>query len=136
MIDFPHPVIPPDFKSMPDVQVHWDHNAIKAVHPETCLVIGDKGAFDQDYNLIDIDEAAVEAKSQELVVERNWAALRTERDRLLADTDWVITRAVDASNDGLGIQLPQVWVNYRQALRDLPANTVDPANPVWPVKPQ
>jgi len=24
---------------------------------------------------------------------------------------------------------------YRQALRDLPANTTDPANPVWPVKP-
>ncbi|NBP87864.1 MAG: hypothetical protein EBU59_05025, partial [Planctomycetia bacterium] len=25
--------------------------------------------------------------------------------------------------------------DYRQALRDLPANTVDPANPVWPTKP-
>jgi len=24
---------------------------------------------------------------------------------------------------------------YRQALRDLPANTADPANPVWPTKP-
>jgi hypothetical protein len=24
---------------------------------------------------------------------------------------------------------------YRQALRDLPANTVDPANPVFPTKP-
>ena len=24
---------------------------------------------------------------------------------------------------------------YRQALRDLPANTTDPANPVWPTKP-
>jgi hypothetical protein len=126
MIDFPHPVIPPDFTSMPDVQVHWDHNAIKAVHPETCLVIGDKGAFDQDYNLIDIDEAAVEAKSQELVVERNWAALRTERDRLLAETDWWVVADRTATDEQLA---------YRQALRDLPANTTDPANPVWPVKP-
>jgi hypothetical protein len=25
---------------------------------------------------------------------------------------------------------------YRQALRDLPANTVDPANPVFPTKPE
>ena len=64
-----------------------------------------------------------------------WEALRAERDRRLAETDWVVIRAVDLSNDGLGIQLEQVWVNYRQALRDLPANTTDPANPVWPVKP-
>jgi len=28
-----------------------------------------------------------------------------------------------------------VWMDYRQALRDLPANTTDPANPDWPVKP-
>ena len=45
-------------------------------------------------------------------------------------------KAIDASIDGLGIQLPQVWMDYRQALRDLPANTVDPANPIWPVKPE
>ena len=67
--------------------------------------------------------------------DRAWAALRADRDRLLSETDWVSLRAVDASNDGLGIQLPQVWVDYRQALRDLPANTSDPANPVWPTKP-
>ena len=27
------------------------------------------------------------------------------------------------------------WLEYRQALRDLPANTEDPANPVWPTAP-
>ena len=61
--------------------------------------------------------------------------LRHRRDQLLAETDWVTLKAIDDSNDGLGIQLPQVWMDYRQALRDLPANTVDPANPVWPTKP-
>jgi hypothetical protein len=61
--------------------------------------------------------------------------LRRVRDEKLAETDWVVSRAIDASNDGLGIQLPQVWMDYRQALRDLPANTTDPANPVWPTKP-
>ena len=63
------------------------------------------------------------------------AQLRQRRDQLLAETDWVTLKAIDASIDGFGIQLPQVWMDYRQALRDLPANTVDPANPVWPVKP-
>jgi hypothetical protein len=61
--------------------------------------------------------------------------LRSKRNLLLTETDWVTLKATDDSNDGLGIQLPQVWIDYRQALRDLPANTVDPANPVWPVKP-
>ena len=61
--------------------------------------------------------------------------LRQRRNQLLTETDWVTLKAIDDSNDGLGIQLPQVWMDYRQALRDLPANTIDPANPVWPVKP-
>ena len=62
--------------------------------------------------------------------------LRAKRNQLLTETDWVTLKAIDDSNDGLGIQLPQVWMDYRQALRDLPANTTDPANPVWPIKPQ
>lgn len=62
-------------------------------------------------------------------------ALRARRNQFLAETDWVTLQALDKSIDGFGIQLPQVWMDYRQALRDLPANTVDPANPVWPTKP-
>jgi hypothetical protein len=65
-----------------------------------------------------------------------WNGLRTRRNQLLAETDWVTLQALDKSIDGLGIQLPQVWMDYRQALRDLPANTADPANPVWPEKPE
>jgi len=61
--------------------------------------------------------------------------LRAERDAKLAASDWVVLKAVDQSQDGLGIQIPVVWLNYRQALRDLPANTADPANPVWPKEP-
>ena len=76
-----------------------------------------------------------EAYARDVLPLEQMAALRRQRDQLLAETDWVTLKAIDDSNDGLGIQLPQVWMDYRQALRDLPANTVDPANPVWPVKP-
>ena len=62
--------------------------------------------------------------------------LRAKRNQLLAETDWVTIQAIDASVDGFGVQLPMDWMNYRQALRDLPANTTDPANPVWPIKPE
>lgn len=52
--------------------------------------------------------------------------LRAERDRLLAETDWwaVSDRTMSAEQTA-----------YRQALRDLPANTPDPSNPTWPTKP-
>ena len=66
---------------------------------------------------------------------RAWDAVRAERDRLLAACDWATLKAVDASNDGLGINLPQVWVNYRQALRDVPQNFPTPDDVVWPTPP-
>ena len=53
-------------------------------------------------------------------------ALRAERDRLLAETDWWAVSDRTMSGEQIA---------YRQALRDLPANTTDPANPVWPTKP-
>ena len=112
-----------------------NHEAIRHVYPHACMIDDADGAFDRDGNQIALDMALVDAAAIELEAQSSIKALRRERNKLLAETDWVVTRAVDASNDGLGIQLPQVWVDYRQALRDLPANTVDPANPVWPVKP-
>lgn len=59
-----------------------------------------------------------------------WFSLRFERNVLLGRSDW--TQAVDSP---LTDEQKQSWRTYRQALRDLPANTDDPANPIWPVKP-
>ena len=56
--------------------------------------------------------------------------LREERDRRLAETDWQIVKHKE-----LGTNIPAALKTYRQELRDLPANTSDPANPIWPVKP-
>ena len=53
----------------------------------------------------------------------------------LAECDWVTLKAIDASNDNLGIQLPQVWIIYRQALRDITAQAGFPWNVTWPTKP-
>ena len=62
-------------------------------------------------------------------------SVRAERDRKLAECDWVTIKAIDASNDNLGIQLPQVWMTYRQALRDITAQAGFPWNVTWPEKP-
>ena len=58
--------------------------------------------------------------------DRAWAELRAQRDYLIAETDWwaVSDRTMTAEQTA-----------YRQALRDLPANTADPSNPTWPTKP-
>ena len=52
--------------------------------------------------------------------------LRKQRNSLLAETDWM------ANSD---VTMTDAWKTYRQALRDLPANTKDPANPIYPTKP-
>jgi hypothetical protein len=52
--------------------------------------------------------------------------LRIKRNQLLAETDYLALSDVTLSTE---------MAEYRQALRDLPANTTDPANPVFPTKP-
>lgn len=64
------------------------------------------------------------------------AQVRARRDQLLAESDWVVTKAVDQNaQDNLGIQIPIVWVNYRQELRDIPDQPGFPSTITWPVKP-
>jgi hypothetical protein len=70
--------------------------------------------------------AAQEAYERDELPVEQMKALRAERNRLLAETDYL------ALSDNT---LTAEMAAYRQALRDLPANTTDPANPVWPVKP-
>lgn len=74
--------------------------------------------------------AQVEAKIEELRAVEPMRLLRIHRDKLLAETDWITLKAYSQ-----GVSVPEEWVTYQQALRDLPENTIDPANPVWPTKP-
>jgi hypothetical protein len=70
--------------------------------------------------------AEIEAYQRDVLPLEQMAFLRFKRNQLLAETDHL------ALSDHV---LSAEMTAYRQALRDLPANTVDPANPVWPVKP-
>ena len=66
------------------------------------------------------------AQATNLSREDNEANLRSTRNRLLAETDYFGAPDVTLTDEMRA---------YRQALRDLPANTADPANVVWPTKP-
>lgn len=54
--------------------------------------------------------------------------LRRIRNQKLQETDYMLLSDTSPISDA--------WKTYRQALRDLPANTKDPANPTWPTKPE
>ena len=59
--------------------------------------------------------ARLTIKTQRDRAEAAWAAFRFERNRRLAESDWVVARAYER-----GEPIPDVWIIYRQALRDLP----------------
>ena len=56
--------------------------------------------------------------------------LRQERNRRLAEVDWIFSEDYSIDDDSY-----QQWLTYRKALRDLPSATEDPENPVWPSRP-
>ena len=108
-----------------------DHDAIYKAYAGTVVRISDdQGAFDADGNSVEIDQALVDAARSELNTENAWSDLRAKRNQLLAATDWEIVKHKELSTT-----IPAALKTYRQELRDLPANTSNPANPSWPVKP-
>ena len=70
-------------------------------------------------------------KWNEYVAAQPLKDLRKERDALLIKTDKYALPDWPHASPAKQTE----WIEYRQALRDLPGNTEDPANPVWPVRP-
>ena len=75
----------------------------------------------------EVPEATIE-ELEAFKLEMDIRDVRDNRNRLLGESDWTQNRDVVLSND-------TEWKTYRQALRDLPANTTDWTNPPWPTKP-
>lgn len=70
--------------------------------------------------------------AEEIAAEKTsaWARLRADRKAKLSACDW--TQLPDAPLTNIEMA---DWAQYRQVLRDLPANTTDPFNPTWPQEP-
>lgn len=79
---------------------------------------------------MDADEsAALDARRASDAAWRT-EALREERNRLLAETDWLITMHKEK-----GTNIPTAWKTYRQALRDITDDYTSLNDVVWPEKP-
>jgi len=84
-------------------------------------------------------ETEINSKISELDAAEAMRLLREERNFLLSETDWVTVRSIDT-----GVAISNDWKTYRQALRDLPANStpsldsnndLDFTSVTWPTKP-
>ena len=72
-------------------------------------------------------EAYDEAFTRYLNIEL-FKVFREQRNKKLTESDFMMLS--DYPKEDL-----EEWKVYRQALRDLPTNTEDPENPIWPTPP-
>ncbi len=74
-------------------------------------------------------EAMMTAAAAEAATKHE-ANRRAERNALLAESDWVVTKATEA-----GESIPSAWSTYRTALRDITDDENWP-DMDWPAKPE
>jgi hypothetical protein len=91
-------------------------------------------SYGPDYDLIELPEGytkppkeAFEAKLQELIDAQPLVELRAERTKRLTECDYLAMSDYPHADYEMKIK----WLQYRQALRDLPSS----ADPQWPVAP-
>ena len=102
------------------------HDALDSLRPGAEYVI--RGDVIELYQHADPQPTAdeLQAEINRLEAAQPLVELREERNRRLAETDYFANTDVTMTDE---------MRDYRQALRDLPANTSDPSNPTWPTKP-
>jgi hypothetical protein len=79
------------------------------------------GSWIIEWNVISKTNEEIAAYDQKVI-----DFIKTERNRLLSETDWMAL-----SDNTLTLE----WINYRQALRDVPQQSGFPYNVVWPTRP-
>ena len=86
-----------------------------------------------DKSKFSVTWSEVSSKVKEIKDAQPLKDLREVRNGILSQSDWVV---IKEREEGGSVSNFADWKTYRQALRDLPANTKDPENPIWPTKPE
>ena len=97
-------------------------DAIRALHPDAQFTTVNEVIT--EWNSTGITQPTQEelnAKLIELKANEPFKLLREERNRRLAECDWIVTK-----NAEYGYNISKEWRTYRQALRDLPSITYRP----------
>ena len=80
--------------------------------------------------LVELTQSEVDAIPSVSESELKLRDLRTTRDAMLAETDWLIVMHKEK-----GTNIPAAWKTYRQALRDITNDYTSLDDVVWPEKP-
>ena len=112
--------------------------AIQSLKPEAQWSLG--GEDYSGLNWFDSEQQPTKTEVADKIAELNAAEpmrlLRIERNKKIAETDWRVLPDQTPSDD---------WINYRQALRDLPASAspklgsdykLDFSSFTWPTEPE
>ena len=106
------------------------HEAIYKLYPSVVSINGDGDdtvARDVNGDVVSLDASAVSTKQAELVADFKLNQLRTERNRLLLETDyWVLSDTADITSE---------QTTYRQSLRDITKTATSLDGVTWPTKP-
>ena len=105
------------------------HEAIYTLYANAVSINGDGDnavATDKDGNVVSWDASAVATKEAELITAYKLSELRIERNRLIAETDYL------ALSDAT---LTSAMSTYRQALRDITSSATSLDDVTWPTKP-
>ena len=79
-----------------------------------------------EHNEVKVESGALVADNIQ-IAQAKADEVRAERSRLLSQTDWRVLSDNEASAE---------WLTYRQALRDVPAQSGFPQNVTWPTQPE
>lgn len=121
-----------------------DNNVSFGESPETNILVEEDLEFDIDSNysydgekIIATKKTSEELKKEEdigkaLKEEGDLSQLRIERNKLLDESDWVVTR--EREEEG-SVSNYADWKTYRQSLRDITNTYKSIENVVWPDKP-
>ena len=112
--------------------VHWDGSTgeIEYNDGKPNATISEIGIYSQAETTLNNEIKRLDDLSPVNTTSYQWEILRNQRTDKLLFCDWT-----QGNDTPLGSSKKTEWATYRQALRDLPANTSDPKNPTWPSEP-
>ena len=112
--------------------VHWDGSTgeIEYNDGKPNATISEIGIYSQAETTLNNEIKRLDDLSPVNTTSYQWEILRNQRTDKLLFCDWT-----QGNDTPLGSSKKTEWATYRQALRDLPANTSDPKNPTWPTEP-
>lgn len=96
-------------------------------HVPVSQVVGPDGSITVEW---EPREAPLVLEHHDVYHARMWTSVREQRNRLLEQSDWVVSRASET-----GTPVPAEWLAYRQALRDITKQS-NPFFLVWPSEPK